>query len=174
MKVILNDYVENLGERGQTVVVKPGYARNYLLPKRLAYLDTPGHRRQFQQEQKTWEEMDLTRRSAAEQLAAGLEGVELIFDRRAGENDVLFGSVTANDIAGQLAERGIEVDKRRVILESPLKELGSFQVTLQVHRDIAVTLPVHVVRPGEQPGKTASQGPVMEEIVEATAQDAEA
>ncbi|MCG6964826.1 MAG: 50S ribosomal protein L9 [Acidobacteria bacterium] len=184
MKVILNDYVEHLGERGQTVTVKPGYARNYLLPKRLAYLDTPGNRRLFQQEQKTWEEMDLKRRSAAEQLAASLEGIELVFERRAGENDVLFGSVTTHDIAGQLAERGVEVDKRRVILASPFKELGSFQVTLQVHRDIAVTLPVHVVRPGEEPRaaateeaatvQPAAEEPVAQEVVEAAPQDAEA
>lgn len=189
MKVILNDYVEHLGERGQTVTVKPGYARNYLLPKRLAYLDTPGNRRRFKEEQKTWEEMDLKRRSAAEQLAASLEGIELIFERRAGENDVLFGSVTSHDIAGQLAERGIEVDKRRVALASPFKELGSFQVTLQVHRDIAITLPVHVVRPGEEPGaaiaeepaakqpaaeQPATEEPASEEVVEAAVPDTEA
>ncbi len=151
MKVILNEYVEHLGERGAVVEVKPGYARNYLLPKRLAYLDTPGNRKRFEQEQKQWEEVDLKRRSAAEQIAASLEGVELIFERRASEKDVLFGSVTTHDIAAELAARGIEIDRRKIDLSNPIKELGSFGVPVAIHRDITVTLPVHVVRPGEQP-----------------------
>jgi large subunit ribosomal protein L9 len=150
MKVILNDYVEHLGERGESVVVKPGYARNYLLPQGLAYLDTPGNRRRFEQEQQHWEEMDLKRRGAAEQLAHGLEGIELLFERRAGENDVLFGSVSTADIAKALVERGIEIDKRRVHLDAPIKELGSFASMVHVHREIKVEIPVHVVRPGEQ------------------------
>ncbi|NOZ79199.1 MAG: 50S ribosomal protein L9 [Acidobacteria bacterium] len=151
MKVILNEYVEHLGERGVVVEVKPGYARNYLLPKRLAYIDTPGNRKLFEQEQKQWEETDLKRRSAAEQVAAGLEGVELIFERRASEKDVLFGSVTTHDIAAELASRGIEIDRRKINLSNPIKELGSFKVPVVVHREITVTLPVYVVRPGEQP-----------------------
>ncbi len=155
MKVILNDYVEHLGERGQVVEVKPGYARNYLLPKKLAYLDTPGNRRLFEQEQKRWEEMDLKRRSAAEQVAASLEGLELIFERRAGEKDVLFGSVTTADIAAGLAEKGVEIDRRKVGLDHPIKELGSFEVPITIHREITVHLPVHVVRPGEEPGAEA-------------------
>ncbi len=155
MKVILNDYVEHLGERGQVVEVKPGYARNYLLPKKLAYLDTPGNRRLFEQEQKRWEEMDLRRRSAAEQVAASLEGLELIFERRAGERNVLFGSVTTADIAAGLAEKGVEIDRRKVGLDHPIKELGSFEVPIAIHREITVHLPVHVVRPGEEPGAEA-------------------
>ena len=91
MKVILNDYIEHLGERGDSVTVKPGFARNYLLPKGLAYPDTPGNRKRFDEEQKNWEEMDLERRSAAEKLAADLDGNKLLFERRAGERDVLFG-----------------------------------------------------------------------------------
>ena len=151
MKVILNDHVEHLGERGQVVDVKPGYARNYLLPKGVAYLDTPGNRRRYEEEQKSWEEMDLKRKSAAEQVAASLQGVELLFERRAGETDVLFGSVTAQDIASELAERGIEIDKRRVVLASPIKELGNFEIAIRVHREIEVTVPIHVVRPGQEP-----------------------
>jgi len=105
MKVILNDYIEHVGERGDSVDVKPGFARNYLLPKALAYPDTPGNRRRFEQEQHHWEEMDLGRRSAAEGLAKGLDGVELKFERRAGEKDVLFGSVSVADIAKELRDR---------------------------------------------------------------------
>lgn len=156
MKVILNDHVDHLGERGEVVTVKPGYARNYLLPKRLAYLDTPGDRRRFEQEQTQWEEMDLVRRSAAEKVAADMDGTELLFERRAGEKDVLFGSVSIVDIGRALAERGFEVDRRRILLDHPIKELGSFQVDVQVHRDIAVTIPIHVVRPGDQPAPPQS------------------
>jgi large subunit ribosomal protein L9 len=151
MTVILNDYIEHLGERGDSVRVKPGYARNYLLPKGLAYIDTPGNRKRFEEEQHRWEEMDLKRRSAAETVSGEMNGLELIFERRAGEKDVLFGSVTSVDIAKELVERGFEIDKRRVLLAEPIKELGSTTVDIHIHRDVSVTVPIHVVRPGEQP-----------------------
>ena len=124
MKLILNDHIEHLGERGQSVAVKAGYANNYLLPKGLAYPDTPGNRKRFEQEQTKWEEMDLSRQSAAQQLASELDGTKLAFERRAGENDVLFGSVTAAEIGRELAERGFEIDRRRIMLEHPIKALG--------------------------------------------------
>jgi large subunit ribosomal protein L9 len=151
MKVILNDHIDHLGERGDVVEVKPGYARNYLLPKRLAYLDSPGNQRRFEQEQKGWEEMDIHRRSAAERMAAEMDGTQLTFERRAGEKDVLFGSVSIVDIGRALADVGFEIDRRRILLGHPIKELGNFEVDVQVHRDIKVTIPVFVVRPGDQP-----------------------
>lgn len=158
MKVILNDHIENLGERGDMVTVKPGYARNYLLPMGLAYLDTPGNRMRFEEEQTKWEEMDLGRRTAAEKMAADMVGTELLFERRAGEKDVLFGSVNIADIGRELADRGFDIDRRRILLGHPIKELGSFEVDVQVHRDIKVTIPVHVVRPGEQPAAPEPEG----------------
>jgi large subunit ribosomal protein L9 len=171
MKVILNDYIEHLGERGDSVVVKPGYANNYLLPKKLAYHDTPGNRRRFEEEQKGWEEMDLERRAAGEKLAAALDGTKLAFERRAGEKDVLFGSVSIADVARELAARGFDLDRRRILLEHPIKELGTFDVVVQIHRDISVTIPVTVVRPGEDPNAVAAEfvaeGPL--EIPEETA-----
>jgi large subunit ribosomal protein L9 len=157
MKVILNDYIENLGERGDSVVVKRGYAANYLLPKGLAYPDTPGNRRRFEQEQGNWEEMDLERRAAGEKLAAELDGTKLAFERRAGEKDVLFGSVSVADIHRELQERGFDLDRKRILLEHPIKELGAFDVKLQIHRDISVNLPVRVVRPGEDPDAIAPE-----------------
>jgi large subunit ribosomal protein L9 len=157
MKVILNDYIEHLGERGDSVVVRRGYANNYLLPKRLAYPDTPGNRRRFDQEQGGWEEMDLERRSAGEKLAAELDGVKLAFERRAGEKDVLFGSVSVADIHRELQERGFDLDRRRILLEHPIKELGAYGVQLQIHREISVSLPVRVVRPGEDPNAIAPE-----------------
>jgi large subunit ribosomal protein L9 len=150
MKVILTDHIEQLGERGDSVTVKPGYARNYLLPKGLAYVDTPGNRRLFEQQQSSWEEMDLARKSAAEKMAAEMTGTELRFERRAGEKDVLFGSVTVVDIARELADRGFDLERRRIRLDQPIKALGTVEVEVSVHRDIVVTIPVHVVRPGEQ------------------------
>ena len=151
MKVILNDHIDHLGERGDVVTVKPGYARNYLLPKGLAYLDTPGNQRRFDEEQTRWEEMDLGRRTAAEKIAADMAGTELLFERRAGEKNVLFGSVSVVDIGRELADRGFVLDRRRILLGHPIKELGSSQVDGRVHRDIKVAIPIHVVRPGEQP-----------------------
>lgn len=170
MKVILNDFIEHLGERGDSVSVKPGYANNYLIPKGFAYLDTPGNRKRFQQEQKTWEHQDLQRRGAAEKLAAELKGTKLAFERRAGEKDVLFGSVTAADIAAALADRGFDIDRRRIMLEHPIKELGAVDVVINIHRGIDVVVPVRVVRPGEDPDALAPE--YEEGVLEAGAQAA--
>jgi large subunit ribosomal protein L9 len=173
MKLILNDHVENLGERGDSVTVKPGYANNFLLPKGLAYLDTPGNRRRFEQEQKKWEEMDLGRRQAAEKLAEALDGTVLAFERRAGEKDVLFGSVNVADIHRELVSRGFDLDRRRIRLESPIKELGAFEVGVHVYRDLDVTIPIRVVRPGEDPDAIAPEF-VAEGVLESEEQAAEA
>ena len=175
MKVILNDHVEHLGERGACVEVKPGYARNYLLPQGLAYLDTPGNRRLFEQQQNRWQEMDLKRRSAAEAVQASMKGIELLFERRAGEKNVLFGSVTSADIGRELVEKGFEIDKRRVHLDDVIKELGSFEAVVNIHRDINVTIPVHVVRPGgtvEDLGETVAEEPEVAPTEEVEAEPA--
>jgi large subunit ribosomal protein L9 len=157
MRVILNDHIDHLGERGDVVEVKPGYARNYLLPKGLAYVESEGNRRRFGQEQGRWEEMDLERKSAAEKVATEMDGTRLRFERRAGEKDVLFGSVSLVDIGRALAELGFDVDRRRILLGHPIKELGSFEVDVRVHRDITVTIPIEVVRPGDQPGAAVDE-----------------
>lgn len=157
MKVMLNDHVENLGERGDEVTVKPGYARNYLIPKGLAYPNTIAAQRRFEQEQKIWEEMDLKRQSAAEKLAAELTGTELVFERRAGERDVLFGSVSVVDVARALAGKGFELDKRRIQLAEPIKSLGTSTVAVRVYRETDVPIAVHVVRPGEKPGPAPAE-----------------
>ena len=172
MKVILNDHVEHLGERGASVEVKPGYARNYLLPQGLAYLDTPGNRRLFDQQQNRWQEMDLSRRTAAVAVQASMKGVELLFERRAGEKGVLFGSVTAMDIGRELADKGFDIDKRRVHLDETIKDLGAFEATVNIHRDIAVSIPVQVVRPGGAPED--AEEPAVEEADLAPAEEAEA
>jgi large subunit ribosomal protein L9 len=177
MKVILNDHVEHVGERGDAVSVKRGFARNYLLPQKLAYLDTPGNRKLFAQEQKGWEEMDLKRRSAAEKMAEEMRGLELTFQRRASEQDVLFGSVSVADIARALEKKGFAVDRRRIVLDHAIKELGNFEIEVRVHSDISVPIQIRVTRPGDQgageaaPSEDAIAG--VTQRVEPTAEAAE-
>jgi len=101
--------------------------------------------------------MDLERRSAGEKLAASLEGTKLAFERRAGEKDVLFGSVSVADIHRELQERGFDLDRKRILLEHPIKELGAVDVAIQIHREITVNVPVRVVRPGEDPNAIAPE-----------------
>lgn len=144
MKVILNEHVPNLGDRGQVIDVKPGYARNYLIPKGLAYEATPANLARFQAEQRRWELRQESERTMASELAARLAGVELTFKRRAGEEDTLYGSVTASDIAEALEAKGFAVDRRKVLLPQHIKRLGTYTVELHLHRDVNVPLVVHV------------------------------
>jgi len=144
MKVILNEHVPNLGERGQTVEVKPGYARNYLIPKGLAYEATPANLARFAAEQKRWEARQAKEKASAAELASKLAGVELTFQRRAGEEDTLYGSVTAADIAEALEAKGFAVDRRQVVLPQHIKRLGTYTVELHLHREVRVPLAVHV------------------------------
>lgn len=144
MKVILNEHVPNLGDRGQVLEVKPGYARNYLIPKGLAYEATPANLARFQAEQKRWELRQEKEKATASELAARLAGVELTFKRRAGEEDTLYGSVTASDIAEALEAKGFAVDRRKVVLPQHIKRLGTYTVELHLHRDVTVPLVVHV------------------------------
>lgn len=144
MRVILNDHVPNLGERGDVLEVKPGYARNFLIPRGLAYEATPANVARFQAEQKRWEQRQAKEKASAAELAEKLSGVELIFTRRAGEGDTLYGSVTAADIAEALQSKGFVVDRRKVALEQHIKRLGTYTVELHLHKDVRVPVRVHV------------------------------
>lgn len=150
MKVILNDHVENLGDRGTVCEVKPGYARNYLIPKGLAYVWSEANKARFAQEQKRWEQRQAKEKVAAEDLAAKLAGVELTFKRRAGEADALYGSVTTSDVASALAARGIEVDRRRIEIAHHIKRLGTHEAKIHLHREVHVPLTIHVEREGDE------------------------
>ena len=152
MKVILNDHVMNLGERGAVCEVKPGYARNYLIPKGLAYEATPANLTRFKGEQKRWEQHEANEKVSAEALAAQLAGIELTFRRRAGEGDTLYGSVTATDIAEALGERGVTMDRRRIELAGHIKRLGTFTAELHLHREVRVPVTVHVEAEAEEAG----------------------
>lgn len=150
MKVILNEHVEHLGDRGTTCDVKPGYARNYLIPKGLAYTATATNLARFKQESKSWDETEAKEKTTAEALAAKLDGVELKFTRRAGEGDALYGSVTAADITEALAKKGFEIDRRRVELAHHIKRLGTFTAEVHLHRDVRAPITLHVEREGEE------------------------
>jgi large subunit ribosomal protein L9 len=144
MKVILNDHVEHLGDRGATVEVKPGFARNYLFPKGLAYEATAANLTRFKQETKRWVVKQTKEKTEAEAMAANLAGIELTFKRRAGDEDILYGSVTASDIADALAERGITVERRRIALAQHVKRLGTFTAEIHLHRDVRVPVTLHI------------------------------
>jgi large subunit ribosomal protein L9 len=146
MEVILREHVENLGRRGEVVKVAAGYARNYLLPQKLALPVTAENRRQVERERQAAEARELAERQDAEGVAARLAEIELSFARRVGENDTLYGSVTAADIAEALAERAFDVEKRKVHLHEPLKQLGEFAVPVKLHRDVTAEVKVKVVK----------------------------
>lgn len=160
MEVILRDHIDNLGRRGEVVNVANGYARNYLLPRKLALLVTSANRRQVERERALAEAREADERALARGFADRLQGVECVVARRVGETGTLYGSVTSADVAERLAAQGFEVDKRRIQLGEPLKELGEFPVTVRLHRDVAAELTVRVVREddgGEQPPEAPAE-----------------
>ena len=144
MKIVLCEPVEHLGERGDVVTVAPGYARNFLLPKRLAQLATPGNLRTLEHRRRTWEIRETRERSEAEAMAARLAEVELKITRKAGESGTLYGSVTKGDIATLLAENGIEVNRRKILLEGPIKAIGEYEIPIKIHRHIPAGIKLEV------------------------------
>ena len=146
MEVILREHVEHLGRRGDVVKVADGYARNYLLPRKLALTVTEGNRKQIERERHIVEKREADERVAAEAMAARFAGLEIAIVRRVGETEALYGSVTSADIAETLAAKGFEVDRRRVQLAEPIKQLGAFEVPVRLHRDVTATVKVVVTR----------------------------
>lgn len=145
VEVILRRDVADLGLAGEMVNVRPGYARNYLIPQGIALVATEGNRRRFEEERRQVEQSAEREREAAQELAGELEGREVDFVRRASESGRLFGSVTAADIADELEKEGVGVDRRAIRLEDPIKDLGEHEVPVRVHMDIVPTLKVSVV-----------------------------
>ena len=145
MAVILREHVEHLGRRGDVVKVAAGYARNYLLPRKLALSVNEGNRRQVDRERKNAEAKELEEESQAEAFAARVAQTDVEIARRVGENDTLYGSVTSADIAQALLAKGFEIDKRKIHLAEPLKALGEFTVTIKIHRDVTAGVKVTVV-----------------------------
>ena len=145
MEVILLERVEKLGQMGDTVKVKPGYARNYLLPQGLAVSATSRNIKQLEHDKAVIQHRVESQREGAQALADKLNGMILQFERRVGEQDKLFGSVTSREIAEQLAIAGVEIDHRKIKLSEPIKELGKYEVPIKIHSDIDATLKFWVV-----------------------------
>ncbi len=146
MEVILRAAVDNLGHPGDLVTVSPGFGRNYLLPRGLAYAATPGNKKRIEQERQRLEAAEAARRAKAENFAAGLEQVSLTFSARVGEEGKLFGSVTAADIAHQLEAQGLAVEKRQVDLHEPIRALGVYRVPIRLHADVRPEIKVWVIK----------------------------
>ena len=144
MQIILREDVEKLGNRGDVVTVKPGYARNFLLPNKLAVEATPGNMKALERIRAALAKKTATELDAAKKQAELLLGVTLNFKRKTGENDQMFGSVTAGDISDGLKAQSFEIDKRQVQLAEPIKTLGEFPVTIKVFRDVTAEIKVHV------------------------------
>lgn len=145
MKIILRADVENLGRLGDVVSVKAGYGRNYLLPQGLAMLVTPGNLKAFELERKKLQARMDALRAAADELAGKLEGLELVIAMRVGDNDKLYGSVTTSIIGDALSAQGIEVDRRRILIDQPIRTLGDHPVRVRLHADVIASLNVKVI-----------------------------
>jgi large subunit ribosomal protein L9 len=145
VEVILREHVEHLGRRGEIVKVAPGYARNYLLPRKLALAVTDENKRQIERERARAEARDAKELDEAQALARQIEALAVTIARRVGENETLYGSVTSADVAEALALREVTVDRRRIQLPEPLKALGEFKVPIKVHREATAELTVKVV-----------------------------
>jgi large subunit ribosomal protein L9 len=144
MQIILQEDIEKLGNRGDVVTVKPGYARNFLLPHKLAIEATAGNMKALERIRGSLAKKTATELDAAKKQAELLTGVSLKFTRKTGENDQMFGSVTTADIADGLKAQGFEVDKRQIQLKDPVKALGEYPVTVKVFRDITTEIKIHV------------------------------
>jgi large subunit ribosomal protein L9 len=144
MQIILQEDIEKLGHRGDVVTVKPGYARNYLLPRDLAIEATPGNMKALERIRTALAKKTATELEAAKRQADLLVGVSLNFKRKTGENDQMFGSVTASDISEGLSAQGYKIDKRQVQLAEPIKIIGEQSVTIKVFRDVTAQIKVSV------------------------------
>lgn len=148
VELILRESIDHLGRRGDVVKVAGGYARNYLLPRKLALPVTAANRRQVERERALAEQREAEERQTAQALADRVAAAECEIARRVGEHDALYGSVTSADIAGCLGGHGLEIDKRQVQLDEPIKQLGEYTVPVRIHRDVIASVRVRVVGEG--------------------------
>jgi large subunit ribosomal protein L9 len=168
--VLLREDIDDLGARGEIVRVKAGYARNYLLPRKLAVEATASNVKQIEQERAALLKKAAVERSTAEAQADQMRKLSLGFERKVGEHGMLYGSVTSMDIAEALKEKGYEIDRRRIALREPIKETGDFTVNLRLHHDVTVEIPVVVTgEGGAQTSGAASRAATMEAAKEEAA-----
>ena len=144
MQIILQEDVEKLGNRGELVDVAAGYARNFLLPRKLGIEATPGNMKRLERMRVSFAKKEATEKGAAQTLADSLQGVSLAFTRKAGENEQLFGSVTSADIAEALEAQGYHIDKRKITLADPIKVVGDYEIPVKLHREVTAHISVTV------------------------------
>lgn len=172
MQVILLERIEKLGQMGDVVKVKPGYARNYLLPKKKALRATDENRKVFESQRAQLEADNLDRRSEAESVAGKLDGLSIGLIRQAGEGGQLYGSVTARDMAEALGKEGVKVERSQVQLDKVIKVLGLHPVRLRLHPEVTVTITVNVARSDEEARAQASEGHVVSAEEQRAAEEA--
>ncbi len=150
MQVILREHVDNLGRRGEIVKVADGYARSYLLPRKLALLATEGNKKQIERERGKFVAKEAEEQKVAEAMAERLGALDIAIAKKVGETDALYGSVTTADIAEALAAKGFEIDRRKLHLSEPIKRLGDFDVPVRLHPDVTAHIKVRVIAEGAQ------------------------
>ena len=163
MDVLLCEDVDNLGQRGQVVKVRAGYGRNYLLPQGLAIQASAGNKKMLEEQRRVLAKREQREHLSAKSESEKVQGIELRFDRRVGEHGILFGSVTALDIAEALKDRGIPVERRRIGLREHIKEVGDYEITIKLHRDVTPTIKVLVRKEGADEAAAAEQAMSAEE-----------
>ena len=146
MEVILREDITNLGSRGQVVKVAPGYARNFLIPKKLAVTATESNKKIVEQERQGHLRKEAKLQGEAQDLAKLMTGVSVTISQKAGENDQLFGSVTSKDVADALVAKGFTIDRRKIQLDEPIKQLGEFKVPVKLHKDVTAEVTVVVAK----------------------------
>jgi large subunit ribosomal protein L9 len=145
VKIVLREDVDKLGERGQVVNVSPGFARNFLFPKALAYEATTGNLRQIELRKKVWVVREAKEAEEANRIAARIAEIKLVVTKKVGEHDALYGSVTSQEIADLLSAKGVEVDRRKIQLHEPIRSVGTFEVPIKIHRQVGAKVSVQVV-----------------------------
>ena len=146
MEVILREDISNLGSRGQVVKVAPGYARNFLIPKKLAVTATESNKKIVEQERQAHLRKEAKLQGEAQDLAKLMTGVSVTISQKAGENDQLFGSVTSKDVADALAAKGFTIDRRKIQLDEPIKSLGEFKIPVKLHKDVTTEVTLVVAK----------------------------
>jgi large subunit ribosomal protein L9 len=148
MEVILREHVDNLGRRGEIIKVADGYARNYLLPRKLALLATESNKKQVERERAKLEAREADEKRVAEAMVERMANLEVVIARKVGETDALYGSVTTSDIAEALTAKGFDIDRRKMLLAEPIKKLGDFDIPIRLQREVTATIKVRVVAEG--------------------------
>jgi large subunit ribosomal protein L9 len=178
VQVVLLERVENLGQMGEVVKVKPGFARNFLLPQKKALRATEANLKRFEQQRAQLEATNLARRQEAESVSGKVEGLKVVVIRQAGESGQLYGSVTPRDVADAAGAAGVTIERRQVLLDRPIKMLGIFPVRVALHPEVIVGITVNVAKSAEEAeaqekaggyvGRTEEEAPSIDEILAET------